>query len=81
MRNATVSSYSWNTSGITSDAQNIAGASTYQLTFQWNSEIVTAHTDTITLSVTDTNSHTETYTYSSFAATKGFVEQKLRRAA
>ena len=35
----TVSSYNWNTSGITSDATSIAGASTYELTFQWNGTI------------------------------------------
>ena len=59
----TVSSYNWITSGITSDAKNITGASTYQLSFQWNSLINTSHVDAITLAVTDTNSHTETYTY------------------
>jgi YD repeat-containing protein len=59
----TVSSYSWNTSGISSDATGITGASTYQLSFQWTNDVVTAHVDPITLSVTDSNSHTETYTY------------------
>ena len=32
---AAVASYSWNTSGLT-DATNIAGASSYDLTFQWD---------------------------------------------
>ena len=59
----TVSSYNWNTSGISSDAQSISGASTYQLSFKWDHEFSTSHVDAITLSVTDTNSHTETYTY------------------
>ena len=59
----TVSTYNWNTSGISSDASSIAGASTYNLTFQWNRSFTTSHTDSITLSVTDVNSHTETFTY------------------
>ena len=59
----TVSSYNWNTSALSSDATSIAGSTTFQLTFQWNNSIATAHVDAITLSVTDSNSHIETYTY------------------
>ena len=59
----TVSSYNWDTSGLGTDATSIAGASTYQLTFQWSNDFGTAHVDPITLSVTDSNSHIETYTY------------------
>jgi hypothetical protein len=49
----TVSSYNWNTSGISSDAGSIAGTTTYDLTFQWDRTFATSHTDSITLSVTD----------------------------
>ena len=59
----TVSSYNWNTSAISSDATSIAGSTTFQLTFSWNNSIATTHVDAITLSVTDSNSHIETYTY------------------
>ncbi len=59
----TVSSYDWNTSGISSDATGITGATTYQLSFRWEYQSTSTHVDAITLSVTDTNSHTETYTY------------------
>ena len=60
----TVSSYDWNTSGISSDATSIAGGSTYQLNFEWNGQhSAPHHVDPITLSVTDTSSHIETYTY------------------
>ena len=62
-RGTTVSSYNWNTSGLGTDATSISGTSTYQLTFQWSNSFATTHTDSVTLSVTDTNSHTETYTY------------------
>jgi YD repeat-containing protein len=61
---ATVSSYSWNTSGISSDSTHITGTTTYQLQFDWETENPSsAHTDTVTLAVTDTSSQTETYTY------------------
>ena len=59
----TVSSYNWDTSGISSDATSISGSSTYQLSFTWTESNGTLHTDPITLSVTDSSSHTETYTY------------------
>jgi len=59
----TVASYNWNTSGLGTDAGSIAGTSTYQLTFVWANTFATTHIDPVTLSVTDTNSHTETYTY------------------
>ncbi len=61
---ATVSSYNWNTSGLGHDAEDIAGTTTYDLTFKWvNENPGSAHTDSVTLSVTDTSSQTETYTY------------------
>ena len=60
----TVSSYNWITSGISSDASSMTGASTYELTFQWNGNNLTSErVDPITLAVTDTSSHIETYTY------------------
>jgi YD repeat-containing protein len=59
----TVSSYNWNTSGISADATSISGGSTYQLSFEWNGPYASSHVDPITLSVTDSNSHIETYTY------------------
>ena len=58
----TVSSYAWNTTNLT-DAGSIAGTTTYDLTFQWDSTNAVATTNSVTLSVTDTNSHTETFTY------------------
>ncbi len=61
---AAAAAYSWNTSGISSDATSISGASTDDLTFRWDSSVgVAAHVDAITLSVTDTSSQIETYTY------------------
>ena len=60
---ATVSSYNWDTSGISSDATSISGGSTYQLSFDWNSSISSSHVDPVTLSVTDSSSQIETYTY------------------
>ncbi len=60
---ASVSAYNWNTSGITADASSIAGATTYQLTFSWSYAHSSAQVDPITLSVEDSNSHFETYTY------------------
>jgi RHS repeat-associated protein len=60
---ATVSTYNWDTSGLT-DANTISGTSTYELKFTWTTENPGApHSDAVTLSVTDTNSHSETYTY------------------
>jgi RHS repeat-associated protein len=60
---ATVSSYNWDTSNLTG-ANTISGTSTYQLTFQWETTNAgAAFSSSVTLSVTDTNSHTETYTY------------------
>jgi hypothetical protein len=73
VRNTTVSTYSWDTSNIANDATNISGASTYQLTFKWGN-IYHAHTDTISLTVTDTSSHVETFVYD-FAVPAGFPGQ------
>jgi YD repeat-containing protein len=60
----TVSSYSWNTSGL-ADAQSgtISGTSTYDLTFQWKSSVSTAEADTVTLTVTGTGGAQEVQTY------------------
>ena len=60
---ATVSSYSWNTTGVSGSASSISGTSTNELTFQWHSTNDVAEQVSVTLSVTDTNSHTHTYTY------------------
>ena len=56
--------YSWNTAGLT-DATNIAGAGTYDLTFQWNTTIATAKDESVTLTVTDPNLNqvSQTYTF------------------
>ena len=59
----TVSSYNWDTSALGTDATNVSGGSTYQLSLIWTHQNETLHSDPITLSVTDTSSHTETYTY------------------
>jgi RHS repeat-associated protein len=58
----TVASYSWDTSGLT-DATDIAGSSTYDLTFQWDSSVSAATTNSATLTVTNTGGQTETQTY------------------
>ncbi len=59
----TVSSYNWNTTGLT-DATTLSATNTYQLTFTWtNSNPGAAHSDSVTLSVEDSNSHFEPYTY------------------
>ncbi len=56
--------FSWDTSGLT-DATSISGASTYDLTFQWNTSIATANAESATLTVTDPNSDqvSQTYTF------------------
>ena len=59
---ATVSSYNWNTAGLT-DGQSFSVTNTYQLTFQWKSSNEVATENSVTLSVTDTNSHVLTFTY------------------
>jgi RHS repeat-associated protein len=48
--------YSWNTSGL-SDATSISGSSTSNLTFSWDTTIATAATESVTLTVTDPDSH------------------------
>jgi RHS repeat-associated protein len=60
----TVSSYSWNTTGLT-DAQSgtITGTSTYDLQFQWKSSVATAEADTVTLTVTGSGGAQEVQTY------------------
>ena len=59
---ATVSTYNWNTAGLT-DGQSFSVTNTYQLTFQWKSSNEVATENSVTLSVTDTNSHVLTFTY------------------
>ena len=56
--------YSWNTTGLT-DATSISGSSTYDLTFQWDTTISTATTESVTLTVTDPNLNevSQTYTF------------------
>jgi len=63
VRDTTVSSYSWDTTGLT-DAVGISGSSSYDLTFNWAQDVYYPAVDSVTLSVTDANSHTETFTYS-----------------
>ena len=59
----TVSSYSWDTTHL-NDVNTVAGTTSDELTFHWNSNnLSAAFVDPVTLSVTDTNSHTETFTY------------------
>jgi RHS repeat-associated protein len=60
--NTTVSSYSWDTSGLT-DATSISGTSSDDLTFQWDSTVATATTNSVTLTVTNSSSQTEVQTY------------------
>ena len=54
--------YSWDTSGLT-DATGISGASSYDLTFHWNTSISTAKAESTTLTVTDPNSNVVSQTY------------------
>ncbi len=63
VQGATVSSYSWNTTGL--PATSISGTSTDQLNFRWDNsnESATGYVTSVTLSVTDTSSQTLTYTY------------------
>ena len=58
----TVSSYNWDTSNL-SGASSITGTTTYELQFYWTTNQPIAGPSSVTLSVTDINSHTETYTY------------------
>ena len=60
----TVSSYNWDTSGLGGDISNLSVTNTYQLTFNWPTTNPGAgRTNSVTLSVEDTNSHFETFTY------------------
>ena len=56
--------YSWSTTGLT-DATSISGASTYDLTFSWNTTVSTAKAESTTLTVTDPslNQVSQTYTF------------------
>ena len=62
VENTAVASYSWDTSGLT-DATTIAGANGYDLTFQWDSSVSTAATNSATLTVTNTSGQTQVQTY------------------
>src|SRR5438876_2163404 len=61
---ATVGTYTWDTSHA-ADAQNVSGASTYRLTFNWQSfTATTPHTDTVTITVASgVNQLSETITF------------------
>jgi RHS repeat-associated protein len=54
--------FSWSTGGLT-DATSISGANTYDLTFQWNTTVSTAKSESTTLTVTDPNNSTVSQTY------------------
>ena len=56
--------YAWATSGL-SNATSISGASTDDLTFQWDTSIATAGSESVTLTVTDPslNVVSQTYTF------------------
>jgi YD repeat-containing protein len=58
----TVSSYNWDTSNL-SGVSSITGTTTYELQFYWTTNQPVAGASSVTLSVTDINSHTETFTY------------------
>ncbi len=62
VKNGTGVTFSWNTSGLT-NAYNISGASTYDLTFTWEASLSSPVTDSVTLTATDTSNHQETQTY------------------
>ena len=64
VRDTTVSTYSWDTTGLGSYATNISGTSTYHLTFRWTNYVFTPHLATVTLTVTNNSSQTEVQTYS-----------------
>ena len=54
--------FSWNTSGLT-DAYNISGTSTYDLTFTWDASITSQKLDSVTLTATNGSSQQEIQTY------------------
>ena len=62
VKNGTGVTFSWNTSGLT-NAYNISGTSTYDLTFTWSASLSSQATDSVTLTATDTNGHQEVQTY------------------
>lgn len=63
VRDVDVQSYSWDTSNLTG-AQSITGTSTYRLQFSWPNFVMQDYTASVTLTVTDVSSQTETQTYS-----------------
>jgi YD repeat-containing protein len=64
VRDVAVQSYSWNTSNLGTEASGISGTNTYRLTFSWSGVSVPQPTTrSVTLTVTDTNNHTEIQTY------------------
>ena len=62
VKGATVSTYSWNTSGLAYYYGSLSGTSTYHLHFQWAFTASVPSTQSITLTVTDTNGHQENET-------------------
>ena len=62
VRDTAVTSYSWDTKNLTS-VQGIAGAATYDLTFQWITAFNLASTSSVTLTVTGTGGKQEIQTY------------------
>jgi RHS repeat-associated protein len=64
-------SWSYGGSGGLSDAAGISGASTYDLTFHWNTTITVAKNESVTLTVTDPNLNmvNQTYTFQVPAST------------
>jgi len=70
VKNTTGVTFSWNTSGLT-NAYNISGASTYDLTFNWDQSIASPVVNSVTLTATS-GSQQETQTYY-FYVTAGTV--------
>ncbi|WP_337175134.1 RHS repeat-associated core domain-containing protein [Paludisphaera sp.] len=66
VRDTTVSSYSWNTSGLSGLATGITGQSTSRLQFTWTNSVMqqAGATASATLTVTNTLGQTEQQTYS-----------------
>ena len=69
----TVSAYNWNTANLTGTT-GVSNSTTDQLAFQWESTNVGApFQPSVTLSVTDTHTHIQTYTYDFYVPTGSVV--------
>ncbi len=69
----TVSAYNWNTASL-SGTTGVSNSTTDQLAFQWESTNVGApFQPSVTLSVTDTHNHAQTYTYDFYVPTGSVV--------